>query len=185
MNIDIDITGKVIKTKNLILREFTYDDLDDFFEYASVDGVGQMAGWLPHKDKDESLAILKMFIDKKITFAIEYEGKVIGSSGIELYNEEALPEFDSKKGREIGLVIAKDYWNRGFGKEALKAILDYLFFEVGVDFVVAGYFVENLRSKNMQASVGFKPYKEFLRKTRYGEERESMINILEKEKWMQ
>lgn len=185
MNIDIDITGKVIKTKNLILREFTLADLDDFNEYASVDGVGQMAGWLPHKNKQESLEILNMFINGKITFAIEYNGKVIGSTGIELYNEEVLPEFADKKGREFGLVIAKDYWNRGFGKEVVRAVLDYLFYEVGVDFVVAGYYMENLRSKNMQESCGFRKYKETKRITRYDEERDSIVNIVEKEQWMQ
>ena len=30
---------------------------NDFYEYAKVDGVGQMAGWLPHKNKEESLSI--------------------------------------------------------------------------------------------------------------------------------
>lgn len=54
MNKDIDISKVVLKTDRLILRIFHKDDLDDFFEYACVDGVGQMAGWAPHKDKQES-----------------------------------------------------------------------------------------------------------------------------------
>ena len=40
--------------------------------------------------------ILKMFIAEKKTFALEYKGKVIGSLGIEEYDEEALPEFAEK-----------------------------------------------------------------------------------------
>lgn len=67
----------------MLLRPWKYTDLQDFNEYASVDGVGQMAGWLPHKNMDESKAILKMFIEEKKTFAIEHDGKVIGSLGIE------------------------------------------------------------------------------------------------------
>lgn len=92
MNAPIDISGVTLRTPRLLLRPWQESDLDDFYEYASVDGVGQMAGWLPHKDKAESARILKMFIDEKKTLALEFEGKVIGSIGIERYDEEKLPE---------------------------------------------------------------------------------------------
>lgn len=65
MNKKIDISKTIIKTERLILRPWEYTDLQDFNEYASVDGVGQMAGWLPHKNLEESKNILKMFIDEK------------------------------------------------------------------------------------------------------------------------
>lgn len=41
----VDISGTILKTSRLTLREFEQTDLDDFHEYASVDGVGQMAGF--------------------------------------------------------------------------------------------------------------------------------------------
>ena len=43
----IDITGVRLETERLILRPWTMDDLEDFFAYASIEGLGQMAGWLP------------------------------------------------------------------------------------------------------------------------------------------
>ena len=49
MNAPFDVTGIRLETERLILREFTYDDLDDFFEYASVPGTGEAAGW-PHQE---------------------------------------------------------------------------------------------------------------------------------------
>jgi len=109
MNAKIDISNVILKTNRIMLRPFNIDDLGDFYEYASVDGVGQMAGWLPHKNKEESLSILKMFIDEKKTFAIVYNNKVIGSLGIEEYDEKQLPEYADKLGREIGYVLSKDY----------------------------------------------------------------------------
>ena len=93
MNAKIDISDVILKTKRLILRPWRQSDLDDFFEYASVDGVGQMAGWRPHADKEDSQTVLDRFVQGKKTFALEYEGKVIGSLGIEEYNEERFPEF--------------------------------------------------------------------------------------------
>ena len=74
MNHPIDITNLVLKTDRLTLRPFRESDLPDFNAYASVDGVGQMAGWLPHKNMEESRAILHMFIREKKTFALEHQG---------------------------------------------------------------------------------------------------------------
>ena len=85
MNAEIDISNVVLKTQRLLLRPWRDDDLDDFFEYASVDGVGEMAGWSHHKTKEETKTILAAFIIGKKTFAIECGGKVIGSLGIEKY----------------------------------------------------------------------------------------------------
>lgn len=79
MNAEIDITCVVLKTSRLLLRPWKMSDLDDFYEYAKIDGVGQMAGWLPHKNKEESKQVLTKFIENKITFAIVYDNKVIGS----------------------------------------------------------------------------------------------------------
>ena len=41
MNIKVDITNIILKTERLVLRPWKNEDLDDFYEYASVDGVGQ------------------------------------------------------------------------------------------------------------------------------------------------
>ena len=102
MNKRIDITGTVLKTKRLTLRPWRESDLADFYEYASGDGVGQMAGWVPHRNVEESKVILSHFIEGKHVFALEHQGKVIGSLGVEKYREENYPELDALQGREIG-----------------------------------------------------------------------------------
>ena len=84
MNAPIDITGVELRTDRLLLRLWRESDLEDFYAYARVDGVGQMAGWTPHRSLDESREILKLFIADKKTFALEYRGRAVGSLGIEL-----------------------------------------------------------------------------------------------------
>lgn len=66
-----------------------------------------------------------MFIGHKKTFALEYQGKVIGSLGIEQYNEDHFPEFADKKCREIGYVLSKEYWGQGLMPEAVKEVIRY------------------------------------------------------------
>lgn len=162
-----------------MLRPFNIDDLGDFYEYASVDGVGQMAGWLPHKNKEESLSILKMFIDEKKTFAIVYNNKVIGSLGIEEYDEKQLPEYADKLGREIGYVLSKDYWGKGLMPEALNEVIRYCFEDLKLDFLVCGHFTDNNQSKRVQEKCGFNHYKLVKHETRYGIVKDSWLSILE------
>ena len=184
MNAKIDLSNVVLKTDRLILRPWKLEDLDDFYEYASVDGVGQMAGWLPHENKEKSMAILKMFIEEKKTFALEYNGKAIGSLGIEEYSEEYFPEakYKNRLGREIGYVLSKDYWGMGLMPEAVKRVIDYCFNELNLDFLVCGHFLSNNQSKRVQEKCGFKEVKQVTYKTRYNTFEECMMSILEKNK---
>ena len=177
MNYPIDISNVVLKTERLILRPWKLSDLDDLFEYASNPDVGPNAGWSPHKNKDESLEILNRFIDHKKTFAIEYNNKVIGSIGIELYNEKELPEYNNLKGREIGYVLSKDYWGKGIMTEGVKAVIDYLFNEVGLDFIACGHFLRNDRSRRVQEKCGFEHVRIIKYETKIGTIEESWISV--------
>jgi len=178
MNANIDITDVTIKTERLVLRPFTEADLDDFYEYAKVDGVGQMAGWAPHENKEKSRIILDDFISGKKTFAIVFDGKVIGSVGIEPYDEKEYPELQEKSGREIGYVLSKNYWGRGIMPEAVKAVIRYCFAVENLDFLLCGYFSWNSQSKRVQEKCGFSYLKTLKRKTRINTEEDTVMNIL-------
>ena len=167
MNKQIDITGVVLQTERLTLRPWSLSDLPDFYEYASVDGAGQMAGWNPHQNIEESKNILEMFIRDKKTFAIEYQGKAIGSIGIEEYEEENYPELDTLLGREIGYVLSKKYWGQGFMPEAVRTVITYLFDDVGVDFILVGHFEWNTQSRRVIEKCGFEKIKTTKYKTQY------------------
>lgn len=179
MNAFIDVSEVVLKTERLILRPFNLEDVDDLYEYAHVDGVGQMAGWLPHKNKEESFKILKVFIEEKKTFAIEYNGKVIGSIGIEKYPESELEEFKEKRGREIGYALSKDYWGQGIVAEGVNKIIEYLFNEVRLDFLICGHFYFNSQSYRVQQKCGFEHYKKVIGKDAYNEKIECWLSLLE------
>lgn len=183
MNIPIDITQVTLKTDRLVLRPWKLSDIDDFYEYASVDGVGQMAGWTPHKNIEESRAILEKFISGKKVFALEHEGKVIGSLGIERYNEDKFPEFAELKCREIGYVLSKDYWGRGLMPEAVGEVIRYLFENLGLDAIFCGHFLKNAQSARVQEKCGFKYYSTIDYQTRMGTVEETEVNILYRKDW--
>jgi len=184
MNKSIDLSNVTLHTQRLTLRPWTIDDLNDFFEYASVEGVGEAAGWPHHKDINESKKILDMFIAEKKTFCIEYNGKAIGSLGVEEYNQSHYPELDSLQGRELGYVLNKDYWGKGLMTEACKKVIEYLFTELNLDFITCCYFIENDKSGSVQKKCGFKFVRIVDFEDRMGVIHKSNGQLLTKEDWL-
>lgn len=185
MNPAIDISAVTLTTERLILRPWSKDDLSDFYDYASVDGVGQMAGWLPHKSIEDSERVLDMFIEGKKTFAIVYESHVVGSLGIEEYDEKLCPEFKDLKVRELGFVLAKQHWGKGFMNEAVKEVERYCFEQLQLDALLCGHFTRNTRSASVQKKCGFHYLKDHMYHTRYDTVEPSVTNILWKKEWEQ
>lgn len=181
MNAIFKINKIQLETERLILRAFQQSDLSDFYEYASVDGVGEKAGWKHHENIEESQSILNNFIQQDKTFAIvlKKNHKVIGSLGVEAYGmEDKLTEFFNYKGREIGYVLSKDYWGNGIMTEAVKAVITYLFNEENLDFLLCGYYDFNLPSKRVQEKCGFKPYRALISETKLGTKEPTTLNLL-------
>ena len=181
MNAAFEINGLMIETERLILRPFRQSDLQDFYEYASVEGVGEMAGWAHHETMEKTQEILNGFIAEDKTFAIVFRdnGKVIGSLGIEKYGrEEALTEFEGYKGRELGFVLSKDYWGKGIMTEAVDAVIRYLFDQLDFDFLICGHYDFNSQSRRVQEKCGFKPYRKLNMDTRLGTTEPGVLNLL-------
>lgn len=155
---DINITNINIETAHLTLRPFAESDLDDLYEYAQVPGVGEAAGWKHHEDKAESEAVLKMFIEGHRTFAIveKASGRVIGSVGLEpsaaVYNGAGI----GTNINDVGYVIGKNYWGKGYANEVVRAILGYAFCVLHLDAVTCGIFAGNDSSKAVVQKCGFK-----------------------------
>ena len=169
MNAPVDVTDVRIETKRLVLRAWSENDLHDFYAYASVDGVGEMAGWNHHQSLEESRRILGFFIYGKKTFALELKenGKVIGSLGLEPRHEDAgLP--DEIHGREIGYVLSKEYWGKGLMPEAVEAVIAYCFTVLGFDYLTCGHFDRNNRSRRVVEKCGFQFLKNVITQTARG-----------------
>ena len=175
----VDVTNIRIETERLVLRPWRESDLPDFYEYASVDGVGQMAGWMPHKDQEESARILQMFIEEKKTLALELKenGKVIGSIGLETRDADlGIPE--ELQGREIGYVLNKDYWGRGLMPEAVQAVINYCFYELRFDWLTCGHFIRNHQSRRVVEKSGFQYVRDVIHQTRFGTEEPTKLYVL-------
>lgn len=143
----MNLKDVVLTTKRLTLRPFNGNDLLDLHEYASVEGVGELAGWTHHQSMNESYEVLQMFMEND-TFAIVFNDKVIGS--IEYFNENI-----EEKSAELGFVLSKAFWGQGLMVEAVNALIDYGFNTLKLARLYCGYFPHNNQSKRVQEKCGF------------------------------
>ncbi len=179
MNAPIDVTAIRIETPRLILRPWRESDLADFYEYARVPGVGEMAGWIHHNSIEESRKILDLFLREKKTLALELKenGKVIGSIGLEPRDADAgLPP--ALLGREIGYAMGRDYWGRGLMPEAVRAVIDYCFRVLDFDYLTCGHFDHNDRSRRVVEKCGFQYLKSGVTRTNWGEDVPGKLYVL-------
>ena len=158
---------KTLETERLILRDWQESDLADMYEYAKVEGVGEMAGWQHHESIETSKTILDGFIRDGDVYAIvlKENNKVIGSLGIhDRSNLSAGYEADVQ--REIGYVLSKKYWGKGLVPEATRAAIRYAFEDLNVDVLWCGHFLINPQSQRVIEKTGFKYYGEYISKAK-------------------
>lgn len=181
MNANVDLTNVILESDRLIIRSWKKEDLEDFYEYAKVDGVGQMAGWNPHTSIQESEKILSSFIEGKNEFALELKEnhKVIGSLGLEKLSISLNNSYENYIGREIGYVLSKEYWGKGLMPEAVKRVIKYCFEEEKYDFLICSHFVTNNQSKKVIEKCGFRFVKENTITAMNGAEHISLYYVLD------
>ena len=157
MDITVDISKVVLETDRLLLRGWREKDVDDFFEYASVDGVGEMAGWKHHETLETTRQILHGFIREKNVFAVvnKDNDKVIGSLGLHESWANGDDRAKNLKVKEIGYVLSKAYWGNGLMPEAVKAVMAFCFARCGLEALTCSHFETNSQSKRVIEKCGF------------------------------
>ena len=178
MNAPIDVTNMRIETERLILRSWKESDVDDFFAYASIPGVGEMAGWPHHQSKEKTQQTIAMFMRDKDVLAIQLKesNQVIGSLGIhENDNDHVGPDY---LGREVGYVLSKEYWGRGLVPEAVRGVIDYCFNTLRYDYLLCGHFTWNHQSRRVIEKCGFQYLKDISHTTQFGTEELTRLYII-------
>lgn len=144
---------QTIHTERLILRKFTVDDVQAMFEnWASDERVTRYLTWCPHKSPDETKEILERWCaayenPDTYNWAMEYEGMPIGNISVVGLSEKS-------EWVELGYCMGFAYWNKGFMPEAAKAVIDYLFAEIGVNRVEICHDVKNPASGRVAQKCG-------------------------------
>ena len=141
---------KDIETERLILRDASVDDAEDMFEYAKLEEVTKYLSWKPHislKDSEKILDLLSKEAKEKDSYALKAivlkeNDEMIGTIDARIFGE-------GLKEAEFGYCLNPKYWNKGYMSEALKAFIQALHKEHGVENVFGSFERENIASKRV------------------------------------
>jgi ribosomal-protein-alanine N-acetyltransferase len=146
----------ILETDRLFLRKFRLDDVQDVFEYCREPETARFVTWDAHKTPEDTLRFLQWATDRYKTgepgdWAImdKATGHIIGSIG--LVNTE-----QGNRCCEVGYVIGRDHWGKGFTTEALQRLVRFLFEECGFNRVQAMCCEENAGSSRVLEKGGFR-----------------------------
>lgn len=141
---------KDIETERLILRDASVDDAEDMFEYAKLEEVTKYLSWKPHlslKDSEKILEMLSKEAKEKDSYVLKAivlkeNDKMIGTIDARIFG-------DGLKDAEFGYCLNPKYWNKGYMSEALKAFIQGLHREHGIENVFGSFERENIASKRV------------------------------------
>ena len=143
----------VTETLRLLLRYFTWNDLNDMATIYA-DPIGMAFRGSP-RTFEETQQVFKWMFDNYSKDGFEMwaiihkaDQKLIGCCGL-------IPQVvDGQQETEMGYILAKQYWGQGLATEAAFAVRNYGFEKLGCDRIIALINPKNLASQNVAQKIG-------------------------------
>ncbi|HXN89764.1 MAG TPA: GNAT family N-acetyltransferase, partial [Methylocella sp.] len=133
----------VLETERLVLRRPTLADVKAIARLANDRRIAENTRRLPHPySQDHAVDFVRAVANDRpeTVFLIEHHHVPIGMVGID-WREPAMPE--------LGYWLGVEYWGRGFGTEAARAVIDFIFEAFDVEQLISGARVANPASRNI------------------------------------
>ena len=145
----------MLETERLLIRKFTFDDLDALIDLRSDEEVIRYIGSRRLQNSEAIEKRLKFYIGcyEKYGFGMcamlwKETGEMIGWCGIQ--------PLDATNEIEVGYGMVKKFWGKGIGYEAARAWLEYAFTNTDAKRIVAVAAPENTGSWRIMEKCGMK-----------------------------
>jgi len=153
----------VIETDRLILRNFTYEDKNEFYSITrdpkiyetlpedhmySIDEISEIIDWFINQYDNNSLENIPKFT---LAIILKRDNKLIGDIGIGHYSND-------KSKMEIFFFINSEYWNKGYVSEAADVFLKYVKKNRLVTSLIGTVVPHNIASIKILLKNGFKKF---------------------------
>jgi len=141
-----------IVSDDILIRDLTLKDADNYYEYGKSPEVGPNAGWKPFPSLEVAKRVLSGNILSKDVFAIALRdsNKLIGT--ISLYNY-GIRKYNKVK--TLGFSLHEDYWGKGIMTKVVKLMIDYVFTNTDCEVLEVGHHSDNFASKRVIEKCGF------------------------------
>ncbi|MHA7136534.1 GNAT family N-acetyltransferase [Rossellomorea arthrocnemi] len=146
-----------IETNRLILRKICLDDtLSIFDHWISDERISDNRVSAAHKTVAETKVRVEKIVCGYDTKEFCYWGIELKDDG-DLIGEIDLYDFDQSTGNcEVSYSIGYDWWNKGYGTEALRAVVEFAFIHMNAHKLSAAHNTDNPASGRIMEKAGMK-----------------------------
>ena len=142
-------------TERLLMRPITRDDIDFIFELFKRSETNKYSEYPDLKTRDEAVEMYESYLKPgfndhfRVIIENKDTGTPMGTIGLYKYSE-------THRRAEMGYDLLKEYWGNGYISEAVRAITNYGFNDLGLIRIEATVDQENSRSIRVLERAGFK-----------------------------
>ena len=150
---------EVVATERLILREFSLEDAQDFYELNLDEEVMKYTADAVFRTIEESADLIRNYkeYDKtgfgRWTVVLKETNEVLGWCGLKYI--QSVDEVD------LGYRLKRKYWNRGYATEACKASIEIGFNQYNIDLIAGRTMTDNMASRRVLEKIGMTYWKDF------------------------
>lgn len=143
-------------TPRLTLRPVRMSDAADLYEYSRDPEVARHVLWDAHRSIHQTRAYIRYLLRQyraaaPSTFAIALRdtGKVVGTIGFMWVQPD-------NRSAEVGYSLSRAFWNQGYMSEALRAVVDFGFGQLGLNRIEAQHECDNPASGHVMRNAGMR-----------------------------
>jgi ribosomal-protein-alanine N-acetyltransferase len=144
----------ILETPRLFLRRIEPLDARAIYHLAQDAEITRYVAWEPHKTLQDTKEYIRLFKEEyqkgtcfDFVIATKKRDEVLGLIGCVDINE-------TNKSLEIGYWLGRQFWNDGYMTEALRALIDFCFRDLGMERLSAKHFEENAASGRVMQKAG-------------------------------
>jgi len=151
-----------IDLEDIYLRAVEYKDYKDMFEYGNDPYVTKTLTWKYNKLEDAQNAVKEVFLSRP-NRSLPYAYAIVDKKSKKMIGTCDFHTIDWEKNQgEIGYVINRNYWNKGYMTKCSKALIDFGFNYLNLDSIIITHDAKNLASKRVIEKSGFRFKKDFI-----------------------
>ncbi|WP_078381135.1 GNAT family N-acetyltransferase [Sutcliffiella halmapala] len=142
-----------LESRNLILRQFTYEDWNEVHTYASLSEVYQYQPWGPNTEKDSQnyvQEILQSYVmnpQTRFAYVVIHKETKLFVGAIELH-------LSVGKKAELSYVLHPKWWGQGYATEAAELLVNDGFNRLKLNEICATCDTRNLGSARVLEKIG-------------------------------
>ena len=144
----------MMETKDLLIRESTFEDVETFYEWEKLPEVTEFFSISENQTREDVYA--KYFRDKEDEGAEQFTILLKEDGGARPVGRIVLADIIPGWKGEVWRIYIADtsLRNRGYGRQALRAVMDHMFNDLGMERVYLDHYTGN-PADYLYKSMGF------------------------------